>query len=132
MTPMEGRREKTRDGGIPSLEPGTLAARMSPGRSIVVTTLTNCCGVVLALATSAILARTLGPAGRGEYAAILNWASTSTAFGQLGLSYAIPCHVASSPARTRAIAASGGLIAAAATTIMTTAVWGCLPWLLLT
>jgi O-antigen/teichoic acid export membrane protein len=107
-----------------------LAARMSPVRSIVVTTLTNCCGVVLALGTSAILARTLGPAGRGEYAAILNWVSASAAFGQLGLGYAIPCHVASSSTRTRAIATSGVLIAAVATTIVTAVVWGCLPWLL--
>ena len=127
---MELRLDRSGDAAAPRHEPGTRADHVSPGRAMILTAMTNGVGVVLALATSAILARMLGPVGRGEYAVILAWGSTIVTCGHLGLNYAIPCHVASSFERSRAIAGSGLLIAIAATAAVSAGAWASLPLLL--
>ncbi len=54
-------------------------------RKVALTTLSRCAMLVAGLASSVITARTLGPAGRGEYFFIVTLAATVVQFANLGL-----------------------------------------------
>jgi antigen flippase len=57
-----------------------------------------------------ILARTVGPAVRGEYAAITAWLDVATVIGQFGQPAAVCYYVASDPLRARQYVASSRVI----------------------
>lgn len=65
---------------------------------------------LLGLGTSILTARTLGPAGRGELAAIFGWCSTLAYVGNLGLPSAIAYFVARDPGRRTALLREASMI----------------------
>src|SRR5690242_11487245 len=66
-----------------SIRPVTIARVISGGH--VSTLLTNCAMLLNGLLTSILAARSLGPAGRGEYAAWQAWAATIAVIALMGL-----------------------------------------------
>jgi O-antigen/teichoic acid export membrane protein len=80
----------------------------------------------LGVASGVILARTLGPAGRGDLAAAVQWAGLALTLADMGIGFSIAHAAGASPARRGelwwfglAVAAlGGGLIAIAASTVM--------------
>ena len=62
--------------------------------------------------TGILLARSLGPAGRGELASILLWPSILAAVGSLGVSEAVTYETATGSSPVRAVAGSGLAVAA--------------------
>jgi hypothetical protein len=61
------------------------AARSRFGRNVATTAVANLVSTGTAGVTGIVIARTLGPAGRGEYAAIVTWFGPPTSWpGNLG------------------------------------------------
>jgi len=80
----------------------------------------NAAAAAAAALGAVIIARTVGPAVRGEYAAIIAWFNALLLFGELGQSAAVCFHVASDPRRgpgyvatSRAMMMASGLCALA-------------------
>jgi O-antigen/teichoic acid export membrane protein len=65
----------------------------------------------LGLISGTLLARLLGPTGRGELAAVLLWPGILTVVGSVGLTDAMVYVTAREPGRQRAVFATGALIA---------------------
>ncbi|EHR51806.1 membrane protein involved in the export of O-antigen and teichoic acid [Saccharomonospora marina XMU15] len=68
-------------------------------RNMLGTALVNMILAAFAAATGVVIARALGPTGRGEYAAIFTWFSVVLAVGQLGQTAATTYFVARHPKR---------------------------------
>ena len=82
------------------------------------TTIVNGVGILAGIATGLILARSLGPGGRGELAAALLWSNIFVLFADLGLGFAFSYLVGTQPNRigelwTLALL-SGGFLGSAA------------------
>ncbi|MDX2377637.1 oligosaccharide flippase family protein [Microbacterium sp. LRZ72] len=77
---------------------------------IIRTTLVNYVGVAVTAGTSILVARAIGPTGRGEYGAIVAWMTLALALGELGQSGAITHWVARLTNRAPVLIASGRVL----------------------
>lgn len=84
-------------------------------RNVFLTLSTNVGLTALGLLTSILLARSLGPLGRGELAAALVWPTMLTWACALGLGQATVCQAAAHPERRRALFANA---------LWTSLIWG--------
>ena len=84
--------------------------RPGTGRTIASTAAFNMAMVGMAGIGGVILARTVGPAVRGEYAAITAWLDVAMVIGQFGQPAAVCYYVASDPLRARQYVASSRVI----------------------
>jgi O-antigen/teichoic acid export membrane protein len=110
--------------------PSDLQQRESPTSHAVVRTAAATaiilgCGVV----TGLIAARSLGPAGRGELAAITVWASTLLYAGTIGLPEAVVYFAAANPALRATVWLTAQVAAAVLGVVVTAAGWLIIPLL---
>lgn len=82
------------------------AARSRFGRNVATTAVANLVSTGTAGVTGIVIARTLGPAGRGEYAAIVTWFGVILVVGELGQTAATTYFVAREPRRAPAYLAT--------------------------
>jgi len=82
-------------------------SRRARTSDIIRTTFVNYVGLAVTAGTSILVARALGPAGRGEFAAIMTWFALALVLGELGQSGAITYWVARLKDRAPSTVASG-------------------------
>src|SRR5690349_13845071 len=75
------------------------AARSRFGRNVATTAVANLACTGTAGVAGVVIARALGPAGRGEYAAIVAWFGVILVVGELGQTAATTYFVAREPPR---------------------------------
>jgi O-antigen/teichoic acid export membrane protein len=92
--------------------------------------LSNLALLGIGLLTSVILARTLGPEGRGAYAAILTWPNVIAIVGILGLNQAAIFYCARQPGEARRIVSTATNMALVALTPVLLVAWLAMPLLL--
>jgi O-antigen/teichoic acid export membrane protein len=91
-----------------------VSTRIEAGRrrpftlSLATSAAIQCCNAL----TGILLARSLGPVGRGELAAVLLWPSLLAAVGSLGVSEAVTYETATGSSPVRAVVGSGLAVAA--------------------
>jgi len=88
-----------------------VASGQSSGRSIAGIVVTNGALGGIGIATGVIAARWLGPAGRGELAAIQMWPSLLASLAMIGLPEALVYFCAKHPAESKRYLVAAGLIA---------------------
>ncbi|HVS84890.1 MAG TPA: oligosaccharide flippase family protein [Gaiellaceae bacterium] len=92
----------------PRFPDGTLAFWRPFGASFATSVLIWSTGIL----TGLLLARALGPAGRGTLAAVMLWPATYSTLGVFGLGDAVTYHIVRGPERVRQVVASGLAVAA--------------------
>jgi O-antigen/teichoic acid export membrane protein len=92
----------------PVVEPNPTRSNVRHGGSILITSLAM---LVFNIATGVMLARLLGPAGRGQLAATLLWPGLLGAIGSLGLSEAVVYLAARMPGKERVVSATALTVA---------------------
>ena len=100
------------------------------GRGIALTVAANLGSLGIGLVTSVILARTLGPEGRGAYAAILTWPNVIAILGILGLNQSAVFWSARQPERARSIVSTGTALAVAVLLPVLLLAWVAMPVML--
>lgn len=100
------------------------------GRGIALTVAANFGSLGIGLLTSVILARTLGPEGRGAYAAILTWPNVIAILGILGLNQSVVFWSARKPGEARLIVSTGTALALAILAPVLVVAWLAMPFLL--
>ena len=100
------------------MEPSRRLGIARQGASVLVTSFII---LVLNTATGTILARVLGPTGRGEWAAVLLWPTLIAAVGSLGVSEAVIYLTASMRGRERVVLGSALLTVLIQSTILSAA-----------
>ncbi|HEX3921228.1 MAG TPA: oligosaccharide flippase family protein [Streptosporangiaceae bacterium] len=92
--------------GGPLRELGSLLRRHGAGRLVAQTAGYNVASAVAAGLGGIIIARALGPAGRGEYAAVTAWFGVILMVGGMGQPAALCFHVARDPGQARGYVAT--------------------------
>lgn len=92
--------------------------------------MTNSLTGLLGLTTGIMLARLLGPAGRGQLAAIQTWATTLGAIASLGVGEAIVYHCAKRPRDSASLVASGLVVVLSVAPFFVILGFGLMPYLL--
>lgn len=100
------------------------------GRGIALTIIANVGSLGIGLVTSVILARTLGPAGRGAYAAILTWPFVIGILGLLGVQQSAVYWTARQPGNARRIVTTGIALATVILAPVMLGAWLAMPFLL--
>ncbi|PYD00607.1 hypothetical protein B4U78_010565 [Microbacterium esteraromaticum] len=93
------------------------------------TAIVNYSSLLITAGASVLVARLLGPEGRGEYAAIMTWFGLALVVGEFGQSGAITHWVARFPQRASMMVASARLITVGGAVIVGTAAMVTAPWL---
>lgn len=115
----------------PALPPRPPAARTSPFSSHVLrSTATNIILLSFGVATGLLAARLLGPRGRGQLAAIMNWQILAGGIAALGLPDAIVYFTARSPGDAARHLGTAVMLALGLAIPITAVVWVALPLLL--
>lgn len=117
----------------PALSPGSGAA--PPGHAgfasdVAISTTLNVGLILVNTATGLMAARLLGPTGRGELAAIMNWQVFGAMLATLGLPDAVIYFTARTARRASRQLATGAAVAFAASLVVTAVGWVLLPTLL--
>lgn len=94
------------------------AARPAFGRVVARTALCNAVAALAAGVSGALIARALGPAQRGEYAAITAWLLIGFTLGDLGQTAATTFHVARRAHQRQAVLATSRLLTAVSAAVM--------------
>src|SRR5438270_446043 len=95
---------------------------MTLGTSVVIQALNAFTGIVLA--------RSLGPAGRGQLAAVVLWPLVVVAIGQLGCFEAVAYYTAKAPSNSEHIAATALLLAGAQSILVIAIAYPLVPFIL--
>ena len=105
--------------------------RASPfGANAALTAGTNILIGLLGIASGSLAARLLGPAGRGELAAIQTWPSIVGTVAMLGLPEAIVYYAAGQPQESGVYLSSGIILALLFSAPCSVVAYGLMPWLL--
>jgi len=96
----------------PSRARRTWARLRDPGhtRTVAATALVNVGSTVVAAAAGVVLARSLGPSDRGDYAAVVAWFGVVLIIGELGQTAATTYHVARYPENAKDYTATSRLM----------------------
>lgn len=114
---------------MPGWSRGTDLLRRATRSEITRTTFVNYVAVAVTAGTSILIAREIGPSGRGEYGAVLAWFALALTIGELGQSGAVTHAVARARERAPQIVASARLISAAGSLVATALACACAPLL---
>lgn len=115
----------------PSVPRRSQTARTSPfGSHVLRSTATNVVLLFFGVATGLLAARLLGPRGRGQLAAIMNWQILAGLIAALGLPDAIVYFTARSPGDAARHLGTAVSVAVGLAIPVTAVVWLALPWLL--
>ncbi len=99
-------------------------------RRLALTFGSNVLSLGITMVTSILTARVLGPAGRGELAAIILWASVLTALGGFGLTEATVFYSGKLPNALRTVCANAVLLALALSAFLVPLGWWIVPHVL--